>query len=43
MNLNKENIPEKGASIQKDKKTCAIVPYIPGGIVDSDNLHKIQM
>lgn len=29
MNLKKENMPEKGASIQRNKKTYAIVPYIP--------------
>ena len=26
----KENIPEKGAVIQRDMETYAIIPYIPG-------------
>ena len=37
----KENIPEKGASVQKDMETYAIIPYISGGIVDSSMLRKI--
>ena len=37
----KENIPEKGASVQKDMETYAIIPYISGGIVDSIMLRKI--
>ena len=37
----KENIPEKGASVQKDRETYAIIPYISGGIVDSAELRKI--
>jgi len=37
----KENIPEKGASVQKDMETYAIIPYISGGIVDSAMLRKI--
>ena len=37
----KKNIPEKGASIQKDMKTYAIIPYISGGMVDSTILSKI--
>jgi NAD(P)H-nitrite reductase large subunit len=37
----KENMPEKGASIQKDMETYAIIPYFPGGIVDSATLRKI--
>lgn len=36
-----ENIPEKGAVIQKDLETYAIIPYIPGGLVDPDTLIKI--
>lgn len=35
------NIPEKGAVIQKDLKTYAIIPYIPGGLVDPTTLIKI--
>lgn len=37
----KENILEKGASVQKDMETYAIIPYISGGIVDSAMLRKI--
>jgi len=37
----KENKPEKGASIQKDRETYAIIPYISGGMVDSAMLRKI--
>lgn len=41
MKLKKENIPEKGAAIQKDMETYAIIPYIPGGLVDPAKLRKI--
>jgi NAD(P)H-nitrite reductase large subunit len=41
MNLKKENIPEKGAAVQKDRETYAIIPYIPGGLVDPTTLRKI--
>lgn len=37
----KKNMPEKGASIQKDMETYSIIPYIPGGIIDSATLRKI--
>lgn len=37
----KENMPGKGASVQKDMETYAIIPYISGGIVDSTMLRKI--
>jgi NAD(P)H-nitrite reductase large subunit len=37
----KEKISEKGATIQKDMETYAIIPYISGGIVDSAMLRKI--
>ncbi len=37
----KEKIPEKGAFIQKDLETYAIIPYFPGGIVDSNTLRRI--
>ncbi len=37
----KKSIPEKGASIQKDMETYAIIPYFPGGMVDPKNLRKI--
>ena len=36
-----QNIPEKGAAVQKDMKTFAIIPYLPGGLVDPDTLRKI--
>lgn len=36
-----ENIPEKGAAVQKDMETYAITPYIPGGLVDPETLRKI--
>lgn len=36
-----ENIPEKGAAVQKDMETYAIAPYIPGGLVDPSTLRKI--
>ena len=37
----KENLPEKGAAVQKDMKTFAIIPYIAGGMVDPGMLRKI--
>jgi NAD(P)H-nitrite reductase large subunit len=37
----KNNMPEKGAAVQKDMKTFAIIPYIPGGLLDPSTLHKI--
>jgi len=37
----KENIPEKGAVIQRDMETYAIIPYIPGGLVEPDTLINI--
>ena len=36
-----ENIPEKGASVQRDKKTYGIIPHIPGGMIDPEGLRKI--
>ncbi len=41
MKETKENIPEKGASIQKDRETYAIIPYFPAGLVDSSTLRRI--
>jgi NAD(P)H-nitrite reductase large subunit len=41
MEVKKENIPEKGAAVQKDMETFAIIPYIPGGIVDPETLRRI--
>ena len=37
----KQNMPEKGAAVQKDMETYAIIPYIPGGLLDPDTLRKI--
>lgn len=36
-----ENIPEKGAVVQKDMETYAVIPYIPGGLIDPSTLRKI--
>lgn len=41
MEDNRENIPEKGAAIQQDRRTYAIIPHIPGGIVEPGTLRKI--
>ncbi|MGI6481963.1 MAG: NAD(P)/FAD-dependent oxidoreductase [Methanobacterium sp.] len=41
MGVKKENIPEKGAAVQKDMETYTIIPYIPGGLVDPATLRKI--
>lgn len=41
MEVKKENMPEKGAAVQKDMKTYAIIPYIPGGLVNPDTLRKL--
>ncbi len=35
------DIPEKGAIVQRDKETYAIAPHIPGGIMDVNTLRKI--
>ena len=37
----KQNMPEKGAAVQKDMETYAIIPYIPGGLLDPYTLRKI--
>jgi NAD(P)H-nitrite reductase large subunit len=37
----KQNMPEKGAAVQKDMETYAIIPYIPGALLDPDTLRKI--
>lgn len=37
----KENIPEKGAAVQRDMETYAIIPYIPGGVIEPDMLRRI--
>ncbi|MCL7413730.1 MAG: NAD(P)/FAD-dependent oxidoreductase [ANME-2 cluster archaeon] len=36
-----DDIPEKGAIVQRDKETYAIAPHIPGGIMDVNTLRKI--
>ncbi|MGB9928456.1 MAG: NAD(P)/FAD-dependent oxidoreductase [Methanosarcina sp.] len=37
----KNNLPEKGAIVQRDRETYAIAPHLPGGIVDAETLIKI--
>lgn len=37
----KDNLPEKGAIVQRDRETYAIAPHLPGGIVDPATLRKI--
>ena len=37
METKKQNLPEKGAAVQKDMETYAIIPYIPGGLLDPRN------
>lgn len=37
----KENLPEKGAIVQRDRETYAIAPHLPGGIVDPTTLRRI--
>jgi NAD(P)H-nitrite reductase large subunit len=37
----KDNLPEKGAIVQRDRETYAIAPHIPGGIVDPTTLRRI--
>ena len=41
MDKKKENMPEKGAAVQRDMDTYAIIPYIPGGLLDPDTLRKL--
>lgn len=41
MRVRKENIPEKGAAVQKDMESYTIIPYIHGGLVDPATLRKI--
>lgn len=41
METTKQNIPKKGAAVQRDMETYAIIPYIPGGLVDPATLRKI--
>jgi len=35
------DLPEKGAIVQRDRETYAIAPHIPGGIIDPAGLRKI--
>lgn len=37
----KDNLPQKGAIVQRDRETYAIAPHLPGGIVDPKTLMKI--
>jgi NAD(P)H-nitrite reductase large subunit len=37
----KDNLPEKGAIVQRDRETYAIAPHLPGGLVDPATLRKI--
>ncbi|AKB12778.1 Nitrite/Sulfite reductase ferredoxin-like half domain-containing protein [Methanosarcina thermophila] len=37
----KDNLPEKGAIVQRDRETYAIAPHLPGGIVEPETLMKI--
>ena len=41
MEITKKNIPTKGAAVQRDMDTYAIIPYIPGGLLDPGTLRKI--
>ena len=41
METKKQNMPEKGAAVQRDMETYAIIPYIPGGLLTPETLHKI--
>ena len=34
----KKDILEQGAILQRDKKTYAVAPHIPGGIITDSNL-----
>jgi NAD(P)H-nitrite reductase large subunit len=37
----KEDIPEKGAIIQRDRQTFAVAPHIPGGFIGVDDFRKV--
>ena len=41
MDKKKENMPEKGAAVQRDMDTFAIIPYIAGGILNPATLRKL--
>jgi NAD(P)H-nitrite reductase large subunit len=36
-----DNIPEKGAALQRDLETYAIIPYLPGGFISVEDLKKM--
>lgn len=36
-----DNIPEKGAVLQRDLETYAIIPYLPGGFISVEDLKKM--
>ena len=36
-------MPEKGAAVQRDMETYAIIPYIPGGLLDPATYVKLLM
>jgi NAD(P)H-nitrite reductase large subunit len=36
-----KNIPEKGAALQRDLETYAIIPYLPGGFISVEDLKKM--
>ena len=38
---NKKDIKEKGAIVQRDRQTFAIVPHTPAGLINSSQLRKI--
>lgn len=39
--MNKKDIKEKGAIVQRDRQTFAIVPHTPAGLINSSQLRKI--
>ncbi len=41
MEAKKQNLPEKGAAVQRDMETYAIIPYIPGGLLNPSTLRRI--
>jgi len=41
METKKQNMPQKGAAVQRDFETYAIIPYIPGGLLNPEILRKI--
>jgi NAD(P)H-nitrite reductase large subunit len=41
METKKQNMPERGAAVQRDMETYAIIPYIPGGLLNPETLRKI--